>query len=506
MFKAIDYFLDRITMYRLVLYVLIVILGIASFFSFFGLLKISLAGIIFSSAVLVLTCFAVNKSVAYVLKIPANVESVYITALILALIITPVFSVSQIPFLITAGVLAMASKYILAINSRHIFNPAAISVVITGIVMGEYASWWVGNFYLFPFVLVLGYLVVRKIRGEDMILSFLAVSILTSLTYALFASGGNIPDTVKSLFFETPLIFFAFIMLPEPQTSPTTKKLQIIYGGFTAILLAPQVSIGAFRFTPEIALIAANIFSYILSPNYKFFLNLSSKNKLSNDTYEFNFPKDKNFNFKPGQYMQWALPHKKTDSRGNRRYFSLSSSPTENKISVTVKFYENSSSYKKELLNLHSKIIASSLSGDFTMPSDLNKPLVFIAGGVGITPFRSMVKYILDNKLKCNIILLYSNKTKEEILFKDIFEKAEPLGLKALYVLTDKENLPKDWKGSAGHIDEQMIRKEIPDYKTRIFYISGPQSMVKIFEELLKSMKVSKNQIKTDFFPGYTQN
>lgn len=506
MLKFIDYLLDRLTMYRLVLYVLIALLSVASVLSFIGLIKISYVAIIFSSVFLTLVCYVTNKVFAYVFKVPANVESVYITALILALIISPTTSIFGSVVMFWAGVLAMSAKFILAINKRHIFNPAAIAVLLTGLGLGGYASWWVGTFYMAPAVLILGFLVARKIRREDMILSFFTVSISAGVIYGFLGGNANLISILQRVLFETPIVFFGFIMLTEPLTSPARKNLQVIYGAITGLLITPQFGILGYHFAPEAALIVGNIFSYIFSPNYKLFLNLTSKNKLSKDTYEFNFPKSKNFSFIPGQYMEWALPHAKTDSRGNRRYFSLSSSPTENRISVTVKFYENSSSYKKELLEFqnNSEIVAASLAGDFTIPKDLEKPLVFIAGGVGITPFRSMVKYIVDNNLKCNIIILYSNRTEEEILFKDIWDSAESLGLKTLYVLTDVENLPKNWQGPKGHIDEDLIKKEIPDYKTRIFYISGPQGMVKVFEELLRKMKLPRSQIKTDFFPGYT--
>ena len=107
-------------------------------------------------------------------------------------------------------------------------------------------------------------------------------------------------------------------------------------------------------------------------------------------------------------------------------------------------------------------------------------------------------------KTVVNIILIYSNKTEDEILFKDIFEEAKRNGVKTFYVLTDKENLPKDWQGLIGHISPETIKKEVPDFKNRIFYVSGPQLMVQNFEDLLKNMKLKQSQIKTDFFPGYT--
>jgi ferredoxin-NADP reductase len=255
------------------------------------------------------------------------------------------------------------------------------------------------------------------------------------------------------------------------------------------------------------ALCLGNIFSYIISPNYRLQLSLVSKTQLSKDTFLFGFKKPKDFNFIPGQYMEWTLPHTKPDSRGNRRYFSISSSPTENEITMTVKFYDKASSYKSELFNLQDtkQIVAAQVSGDFVLPQDLKTPLVLIAGGVGIAPFRSMIQYIIDKNLMVDIILLYTNRTKADILFADIFTKAEVNDVKTIYNLTDAQNVSQDWEGSVGYITDEKIKQLIPDYKNRFYYLSGPQLMVQNFEGELTKAGISKKQIKTDFFPGYNE-
>jgi ferredoxin-NADP reductase len=205
--------------------------------------------------------------------------------------------------------------------------------------------------------------------------------------------------------------------------------------------------------------------------------------------------------------MEWTLPHKSADSRGNRRYFSISSSPTENEITMTVKFYNKPSSYKYELLGLQNnkQIVAAQVAGDFTLPENLKTPLVFIAGGVGIAPFRSMIQYIIDKNLKVDIVLIFTNKTKADILFSDVFAKAEVNGVKTIYNLTDVQNVPQDWQGSTGYITAEKIKQLMPDYQNRFYYLSGPQLMVQNFEGELLKAGITKKQIKTDFFPGYSE-
>src|SRR5689334_22242906 len=134
--KLIDYLLNRITMYRLVLYVLIGYVGVAIILGFFHILRFSPFSIAYSALFLVAVCYITNKIFAKVFDVPANVESVHITALILSLIITPAQIFDDAVFLGWAGVLAMASKYIVTYKMKHFFNPAAIAVVITSFAVG----------------------------------------------------------------------------------------------------------------------------------------------------------------------------------------------------------------------------------------------------------------------------------------------------------------------------------------------------------------------------------
>jgi len=500
----IDYFLDRITMYKLVLYVLIALLCIAGIAGAFGFLPYPLLNIFISTTFLLLVCYVANKIFAYVFNAPANVESVYITALILALIITPYHSSHDLLFLGWMGLLAMASKYILAIGKKHIFNPAAIAAVLCSFGLMQSASWWIGNAVMMPFVLVAGILVVRKIKRAALVWSFMIIAIGLSL-FLTFLRQSNAMNTLGTLFLHSSLLFFAFIMLTEPLTTPPTKKLQIMYGALVGFLFVPQVHIGSIYSTPELSLVIGNIFSYIVSPKQKLLLHLKERIQASSDMIDFIFLKKKTFSFTPGQYMEWTLAHPNTDSRGNRRYFTIASSPTEDTLRLGVRFYEKQSSFKKAMLAMTDKttIVGSQVAGDFTLPNNPQEKLVFIAGGIGITPFRSMVKYLVDTKQKRSIVLFYSNRTADEIMYKDVFDQAEKqLDIKAVYTLTDKKNIAHTWKGERGRIDETMIKAFVPDYKERIFYLSGSQAVVKGCQDILHRMGIPQTHIKTDYFPG----
>ena len=507
MLNYIDDFLNKITMYRLVLYYLIGLLVVALIFSFFGILPYNPVGLVYSVFFITLLCWIVNVISAKIFSVPSNVESVYITALILALIISPIktLDVQYFGFVAWAAIWSQTSKYILAIHRKHIFNPAAFAVALTAITINQSASWWVGTAWMLPAVLIGGFLMVRKIRRFDLVFAFFAAAVVTILAFDMTRGLPLLPSLQKILV-DSPLFFFAFVMLTEPLTTPPTKGLQIIYGGLVGVLFAPQINIASVFSTPELALLVGNVFAYAVSPKKKLLLTLKEKMRLAPNLYDFIFAANTGMKFRAGQYLEWTLEHDKPDTRGNRRYFTIASSPTEKEIIMGVKFYEPASSYKKAMLDMEpgGQILAGQLAGDFTLPKNPKEKSVFLAGGIGITPFRSMLKYLADVNEARDIILFYSNKNISEVVYTDVFDQAvSKIGLKTVYTLTDTTQIPPGWKGQTGPINSTIIAEEVPDFKERVFYISGPHSMVTTFENVLLGMGVSNNKIKTDFFPGF---
>ncbi|MCL5666301.1 MAG: RnfABCDGE type electron transport complex subunit D [Patescibacteria group bacterium] len=506
MFSFVNNFLNRTTMYRLVLYYLEFLLAAAFTLSIFGVLPFRPLALAFSLFVLLAVSWAVNKIFAGILKVPANSESVYITALILALIITPPAVnklVSSLSFLIWAGVWAQTGKYIFNLNRKHIFNPAAFAVALTALTINQSASWWVGTAPMLAFVLLGGLLVIKKVQRWDMAIAFVATVLAAMLTLSPSAS---IPASILyRALTASPLVFFAAVMLTEPLTQPHTRDGRLAFGILVGWLFAPQVHFGSLYFTPELALLAGNVFAYLISPKGRYLLKLKEKKMAATGVYDFIFQKEKPFSFRPGQYMEWTLANNRPDSRGNRRYLTLASSPTETDALLGVKFYPNPSGFKQELVKLKTGngIIAAQLAGDFVLPDNPGQKLVFVAGGIGITPFRSMLKYLIDRQEHRPIIVLYSNRLAGEISYQNVLEEArQRLNIKTVYALTDEKNVPKDWQGVRGHFNRDVVSKEIPDFKERTFLISGSHNMVEGFKKLLLNMGVKRRKIKTDFFPG----
>lgn len=219
--------------------------------------------------------------------------------------------------------------------------------------------------------------------------------------------------------------------------------------------------------------------------------------KTNYETHDvFNTYLSKSFDYKPGQYLTLELDVE--DPEGNSRPLSIASSPTEDFILLSTKIRDTPFKQKLVTLKAGDKVKTMGPMGNFILKEDA-KEIVFLGGGIGITPFRDMIKYATDKKLPVKMVLLYSNKTPEDICYKDewpLFEEQNP-NLKVVHTITDDPN----WEGRKGRINESTIR-EFSSADT-LFYICGPPAMVAGLFELLKAMNVPLSSIKLEKFAGY---
>ncbi len=500
----IDKKLNSITMYRVVLYGLVLLAAIAIALGFFGVIFYSGFDLIFSLVIITASSMASNVFFAKLYRAPRNIESVYITAFILFFLMEPLMTLPGIVTLVAVSVVSMLSKYLFAIGKRHVFNPVAIATVLLTVVGSGAVIWWVSTPVLSLATLVIGFLIVRKIRRFPLVISFIVTAMVSLGFTSIAPSGQAYPPFIKELFLSWPLVFFATIMLTEPLTTPPTKSTQVTYGVLVGLLFASVFSVGPLRSTPELALVLGNIYSYLVSSKQKLLLNLSRMTRLTPTVYDFAFTPDQRLRFRPGQYLEWTLPHEPSDSRGNRRYFTVASSSTEKEVHLGVRIDGiGSSSFKRALLEMGQgdMMVASHLSGEFTLPRDPARKLVFIAGGIGVTPFRSMVKYLLDNNERRDVVLLYFANADTDFAYSDLFEEARAkIGLAVDYIAS----VPTPaWKGRTGRLTPQTVAEIVPDFKERYFMLSGPNAMVENYKKLLHSMGVASDMIQTDYFPGF---
>lgn len=242
------------------------------------------------------------------------------------------------------------------------------------------------------------------------------------------------------------------------------------------------------------------------------------KFKLIKKQQEFNeivslfFKPEEKFDFKAGQFLRYHLANLHSDERGENRFFSISSAPFEKNIRLTTKFAKNESSvFKKALdkLKIDDFIEATGPYGKFTY-ADPDTHYIFIAGGIGITPFRSILLDLDHQGKPLNITLLYANQT-QEILFKDelySLAKKHP-DFKVHYFISKEpvsnQIISPNIKIIPGKINESFLKSKILNPESAIYYISGPEPMVVAFEKILKKLGVDKENTKRDYFTGYTK-
>lgn len=196
----------------------------------------------------------------------------------------------------------------------------------------------------------------------------------------------------------------------------------------------------------------------------------------------------------PGQYLIYTLDHQNPDVRGKMRFFSISSAPFENHISITTKIDDKApSSFKKALneLPIGGKIQAKGPDGDFVIEDPLDE-YVFIAGGIGITPFRSIIADLANDKSPINITLLYSYPN-EDMAFKKEFDE----------IAKENPNIKINYFVSPVHIDADAISEIIPDPSRPVYFISGPNNFVEGLSVVVKRLGVEEKKIKHDYFSGY---
>lgn len=235
-------------------------------------------------------------------------------------------------------------------------------------------------------------------------------------------------------------------------------------------------------------------------------LTLKEIRKQTGEASTFIFTPDGPVSYMAGQHLSIQLHHEHPDERGTVRTFTMSSSPTEEGI-IDITTKNGPSSFKQALFSLPigTSLEARDPRGSIYLTGETSGEQVYVAGGIGITPFRSMIRYAFDTKLPIPIVLLYSNKAPEEIVFKkelDEIAQAQP-SIAVHYTITQPVVGSTVWTGRVGRIDETFIKEHVQNMLTATFYIAGPTGMVEGMIEILKTPGVQPEHIKFEKFSGY---
>lgn len=237
-----------------------------------------------------------------------------------------------------------------------------------------------------------------------------------------------------------------------------------------------------------------------------FSLPFLKREKVAKDTYAFYFKRNGEFvDFIPGQYLRMYLPHENTDDRGSSRYFTIASSPhVKDTVVFTIRIFD--SSFKRALYNLQPGDLVEFFGpmGWFLLPKHEGMEKVFLAGGIGVTPFHSLLHFLKDQDLTQPITLFVSFKTKEEMVFYEELQRIAKKNkkIKVIYTLTQERNL-SDWKGEVGRISHAMLKKHKIDITKPMYYIVGSPNMVAGTREMLLELGIDEEKIEIEDFTGY---
>ncbi len=478
--------LGRITMYRLVIYGLIAMALMGLVLATVGVAPFTPMAFLLTLTMLVAVSYLANRLFGWLFGIVPQGESAIITGMILAFLFTPAETPLAFFKLALVAVIAMASKYILAPRGRHMFNPAAIATVIASVSGLAFAGWWVATVAMLPVTIIVGALILYRTKKLTMVLLFLAVAV-----GMLLLRGTDLVTALASW----PLLFFGAIMLSEPLTLPPRANQQYIVAVVVGVLVVLPLHYGPISMTPALALVIGNVIGWIFGARGAIKLRYAGKKQLGELAYDFTFD-TKKLAFEPGQYIELTLPHQHVDSRGKRRIFSIVGHPGSEQVSIGVKIPKKPSSFKRALMNLRTgdTIYATRIAGDFVLPDDPKKPVVCIAGGIGVTPF---ISYYLSSDRP--IKLIYAVNAISDLSF---VEQLRHHATDVTVVSPDAGRLPDaDWKHVRGHLDASAMRDLLQDQQDATVYISGPPAMVVNARRIVRSLGI-KN-VKIDEFAGY---
>jgi len=498
----LDAVLGRVTTYRLVLACLAVLFAASLVLASLGIVQpggTGALGMLASAAVIVVTCTVTSRAFAAAFGAPAHLESTLITAGLLFFILPPSLSGTGLAGLALAGVIAIASKYLLAVRGRHVLNPAAVgafAIAFTGLAFGQ---WWVGTPPLAPLCFALGLLVLLRTHRLALGGVYAVVGLLVGTAqFAVF--GMPLATAAQSVLLSSPLVFFAAFMITEPLTLPPRRWQQLAYAALVATLYYVSFSFGPLHNTPELALLVGNALAFLAGQRRGIRLEYLGRRQLSPTSWEFDFRPRRPVRFRAGQFVELTLPHRPADRRGWRRVFSIASAPGD-VVRFGIRLPEPASTFKRALLDLEpgTAVAATSVGGDFVLPRDPSRPLLLVAGGIGITPFIGHLEQATAEGGR-DIVVVYAVSSLDDLAYLEPLVEA---GCRV--VLAGPEHpdpLPPGWTWiGPRRLTADALLAAVPDAATREVFVSGPPAMVGALKPALRAAGVRR--IRTDVFVGY---
>ena len=235
-------------------------------------------------------------------------------------------------------------------------------------------------------------------------------------------------------------------------------------------------------------------------------IRLLSRKEIAEGTMAFQFEKPSDFAFKPGQCADMTLPDPpETDAEGNVRTFSIASSPFESHLMFATRMRDTAFKRSLKKIPLGAEVKITPAMGSFTLHKNAAKPAVFLTGGIGITPFLSILRQADHDRLPQQLYLFNSNRRPEDAPFLETLqsmEKSNP-NFHLICTMTQMPESRMSWAGEKGQIDKEMLERHLANLQGPIYYVAGPPAMVTGLKEALVKAGVEEDDIRSEDFAGY---
>jgi len=233
---------------------------------------------------------------------------------------------------------------------------------------------------------------------------------------------------------------------------------------------------------------------------------LTKRDEIAEGTMAFHFAKPPDFQFRAGQSVDFTLlDPPETDAEGNTRTFSLASAPFDNDLMIATRMRDTA--FKRVLRNAGAglQVKMGGPSGSFTLHRKAEKPAVFLAGGIGITPFLSIIRQAAHDRAPHQLYLFYSNRRPEDAAFLDQLSEAakQNPNFHLIATMTEMDKSKREWKGETGFIKKEMIARHLSSLQGPIYYLAGAPAMVAAMRRMLTEAGVDEDDIRTEEFSGY---
>jgi ferredoxin-NADP reductase len=234
--------------------------------------------------------------------------------------------------------------------------------------------------------------------------------------------------------------------------------------------------------------------------------SLKKREEIAEGTMAFYFAKPRDFQFRAGQSIDLTLVNPpQTDAEGNTRAFSIASAPFDADLMIATRMRDTA--FKRVLRSASPgmEVKMEGPSGSFTLHKNSSNAAVFLAGGIGITPFLSIIRQATRENLLHQFYLFYSNRRPEDAVLLDVLQEAARQNSKfhLIATMTETERSHRSWTGETGFIDQNMLRRYLPSTQGPIYYIAGPPAMVAAMRQMLVEAGVDEDDIRTEEFSGY---